>query len=520
MLAVHKIIHHAAFQGTRTIKRHQRRYIVKAFGLQANEQILHAGAFQLKDAGGVPGSQQAIGIGIKKIQIQKIRNRFALILDHLKRPCNDRKVSKPQEIKLDQADFLDTFHVKLGDNFPFFPPIHGQIINQRPISYDHTCCVGRGMTGKSFKNLTDVDEICDFRPAFHQFHEFGLLFKGLIQADVEYIRNHFGDGVHFAQGNVQSPSHVPNHCTGFELSKGNDLADIIAAAVAIHHIFIHLLPAVDAKIHVNIRHAFSAWVQEPFKYQSMFKGIKIGYSQRKGHKASGCGPTARTYGNLVILGVLDKIRNNQKIAGKTHLLDGSHLVFQANQVGLLILIRMFFKNLAPYPRVPFAGFFIKDIVCRTLARGFIFGEMEGFEIKFQVASPCNSHCIGKGAGIGFKIRDHFVPGFEIELVCPEFEALRVMNGFSGLNAEQHIMGPDIILIQVMTVIGRNQRNRKPLTHIKQYLIDMILDVDAVVLNLQEKIPLAKNVEIKPGGFICCVLPAVLDEPGNFAMKTC
>jgi hypothetical protein len=51
-----------------------------------------------------------------------------------------------------------------------------------------------------------------------------------------------------------------------------------------------------------------------------------------------------------------------------------------------------------------------------------------------------------------------------------------MNGFSRLNAEQHIMGPDIILIQVMTVIGRNQRNRKPLTHIKQNLIDMVLNV--------------------------------------------
>jgi hypothetical protein len=81
------------------------------------------------------------------------------------------------------------------------------------------------------------------------------------------------------------------------------------------------------------------------------------------------------------------------------------------------------------------------------------------------------------------------------------------------------MGADIILIQVMTIIGRNHRNGQPPAHIAQGLIDMILNIDPVVLNLQKKISLTKQAEIKPGGLIRRVLPAIIDKPWNFAMKT-
>ena len=54
-LSLNEIIHHAAFQRSRPIERKDRYHIFKVFRHDTDEEIAHAGTFQLEDARRAPG---------------------------------------------------------------------------------------------------------------------------------------------------------------------------------------------------------------------------------------------------------------------------------------------------------------------------------------------------------------------------------------------------------------------------------------------------------------------------------
>ena len=118
--------------------------------------------------------------------------------------------------------------------------------------------MGGGVAVEPFQHLGNADQFRDFRAGRRGLPEFGLLFHGLIQADIDGFGNQLGDGIHLRQGNIQGPAHIPDDGPGLHFSEGDDLGHIILAAVAVRYIMVDILPAVDAKIHINIRHALAA----------------------------------------------------------------------------------------------------------------------------------------------------------------------------------------------------------------------------------------------------------------------
>ena len=91
--------------------------------------------------------------------------------------------------------------------------------------------------------------------------------------------------------------------------------------------------------------------------------------------------------------------------------------------------------------------------------------MVGTEIKFQVAATGDIHRIADSIRVGLKKGMHLVFGFKIKLIGSEFQAVGIMNGFTGLDAQQNIMGTHILSVQVMAVIAGDQRYRQSLTHV-------------------------------------------------------
>ena len=257
MLAGHIIINHAAFHRSGAVKGYQGDHIIKSFRLEPNQQIFHARTFKLKHTGGIPGGQQPIGHCIGQLDVIKIRRCLAVIGDQTQGVGNHGQVAQTQKIKFYQPDFLDDFHIVLGHHFTFFPPVKRHIINQRLVGDNHTGGMGRCVSGKTFKHATDLDQLIDFGLLMCQFDQPGLPRQGFFQSDVQYIGNHFGNRVHLSQGNIQRTSNIANHSSGFQLPEGNDLGDVISAAVFIDDVSIDLFPAVDAKININIRHAFA-----------------------------------------------------------------------------------------------------------------------------------------------------------------------------------------------------------------------------------------------------------------------
>ena len=142
------------------------------------------------------------------------------------------------------------------------------------------------------------------------------------------------------------------------------------------------------------------------------------------------------------------------------------------------------------------------------------------ELDLHVAPIRNTLGILHGLpGIGEKPLHLF---FALDEILPALIAHAVIVGqaLARLEAKQNVMRISILRIGIMHVVGANQRNVQLLAHPKELRVDDPLLRDAVVLKLQEVIPLAKAVLILLRALSGLVIQALLDISGHLARKTC
>ena len=90
------------------------------------------------------------------------------------------------------------------------------------------------------------------------------------------------------------------------------------------------------------------------------------------------------------------------------------------------------------------------------------------------------------AGVIFEAVLHFLWGFQEELVIIVFFSILVGRFFLGSNAKKDIVGFGIILIEVMDVVGSNERDVEFFREFEQFLIHLFLGGDTVVLEFEEE----------------------------------
>ena len=146
-------------------------------------------------------------------------------------------------------------------------------------------------------------------------------------------RDHLGQAVHLAKGQLQHASHVAHRRLGQQRAEGDDLAHLVGAIFALH-IADHLLAAVHAEIDVEIRHADPLRVQEALEQQVIAQRVQVGDGQRIGDQRPGPRPAPRTDRDALFLGPMDEIGHDQEIAGKAHLFDDAQFEIQAGGVFL------------------------------------------------------------------------------------------------------------------------------------------------------------------------------------------
>ena len=518
MLALDKIVHHAAVQRPRPVEGHQGGDIIEAFRAQAIEQVLHARTFKLENPGGIPGGKQIVGCLVGKIQIGQIRWCFPLFGNQLQGIGDDGQVAQPQEVKLHQADILHQFHIELGNDLAPFTLVQRQVIDQGLIADDNTGRMGGGMSGQAFQDAANFDQVTYVGPGFGQFPQARLLFEGLFQRDIQGIGHQLGNGVHFCQGYIQRPSHVPDHEPGFQFTESDDLSDIFAAAIALHHILEHLLAAVDAEVHIDIRHTDPAGIEEALENQTVGQRIEFRDPQCVSDQAAGGRSATGTYRDAVVFGIIDEISDYEKVAGESHLIDHANLIFQTLAVVRLFAGRTLGLDSGPNPFEAFLGFLDEQFLGAQAGRIFKKGEMIGVEIKGDITTLGDCYGIVHGAGEVFEIGDHLLFGFEVKLVRAEAEAVAVFDGFTGLDAQQHIMGPDISLIQVVAVVAGHHWNGQFGAEVAQGDINSILQRQAVVLNLQIKIAFSEKLLKKQGRCFGLICPTGDEMLGNLPLK--
>ena len=100
-------------------------------------------------------------------------------------------------------------------------------------------------------------------------------------------------------------------------------------AVAFFHIGNNPSAIDIVKVYVNIRHRYAFGIEKPLKKKCIFKRVNIGNAKQVGYDASGCRSAPGADSDTVIPRIVDKIPNDEKVAGVPHPTDDIQLIGKA-----------------------------------------------------------------------------------------------------------------------------------------------------------------------------------------------
>ena len=164
-----------------------------------------------------------------------------------------------------------------------------------------------------------------------------LLFKvrvhreGLVERDVELLRDHLRDGVRLAVGEIQNAGDVSYDAPRRHRAEGYDLHDAVAP-VFFDDVIDDLLPALEAEVHVDIGHGHALGVQEALEDEAVFHRVKVGDPERVGDDRARRGASARTDRDPVVLGKFDIVPDDEEVIDKPHAFDRVELILKARAV--------------------------------------------------------------------------------------------------------------------------------------------------------------------------------------------
>src|SRR3989304_6104660 len=139
-----------------------------------------------------------------------------------------------------------------------------------------------------------------------------LLFNSTINSYIQYIWDKLCYLIHLGIWYVHHPSDISYNCLCLHLAECYYLGDIILA-VFLWNIFYYIVPALDAKVYINIWKAYPVRVQESLKEKIVFYGIKVCNTKCICNKAARCRAPSRTYRYAPFFCKVYKISNDKEI---------------------------------------------------------------------------------------------------------------------------------------------------------------------------------------------------------------
>ena len=147
-------------------------------------------------------------------------------------------------------------------------------------------------------------------------------------ADPGLVRNEFADAIAEGVTHVEHAPDITDHGARRHGAKGDDLADRVLA-VLLFHIINHPVAIALAEINVKVGHGDPFRIEKALEQQVVLQRIQIGNLEGIGHQGAGPGATTGSDRATVLLGPVDEVTNDQKVARKAHLQDRVDLEFQA-----------------------------------------------------------------------------------------------------------------------------------------------------------------------------------------------
>src|SRR5262249_43990328 len=119
-------------------------------------------------------------------------------------------------------------------------------------------------------------------------------------------------------------------------------------------------------------------------------------------------------------------------------------------------------------------------------------------LKFQTAALSDRDTLIKDEGYLAEDTVHFFSRLEVELIRVKLHPVWIVDRLSGLDTQQNVVRPAIILMHVVTIVGCHRANPGPFRDPQHIRNDLALFLETVVVEFQEKAVLTENVAIFRG----------------------
>jgi hypothetical protein len=300
-----------------------------------------------------------------------------------------------------------------------------------------------------------------------------------------------GHPVAHAVGVAQHPGGVAHRGPGLDGGERHDLGHVVAA-VALGRVADHLVPVARVEVHVDVGHGDARRVQEALEQQVVADRVEVGDAQAIGHRAARRAPPARADPDVGTTGVGDQVPNDQEVGAEAHVPDDLQLVGQP-------LDHLVGQRVAPALAGALEGQVAQVVAVGVEARRQRERRQLGLaEVDLDVGPLGDPQRVVARLGHLVEQRAHLGRGLQVVLVALELEAVGVAHERPGLHAQQGVLGHGVVAVDVVAVVGGQQRRPDALGHLHQLGVGLVLRGQPVVLQLHEQVVAAEDVLQAPG----------------------
>ena len=262
-------------------------------------------------------------------------------------------------------------------------------------------------------------------------------------------RHGLGDAVSHQVRVAQHPGGVAHGGPGLDLGEGNYLGDMVPS-VLLCGVADHLVPEPGVEVHVDVRHRDPAGIQEALEEQVVPDRIQVGDPEAVRHGAAGCATPPGADPDVLLAGVADEVPGDEEVRREPHVPDGPQFVGQALHHRVLELG-------TPPASCPLEGQ-VLEVGVRVLEslRDRKVRKPGIAELDLHVAPFGDPQRVVARIGEVPEEFPHLVRGLEVVLLAGEPEPVRVAHERAGLDAQQGVVGPGVLPVGVVAVVGCQQ----------------------------------------------------------------
>ena len=342
------------------------------------------------------------------------------------------------------------------------------------------------VTRQALYALRKVNQLLDLRARVVRLTEVLATVQRLLQRNAQLTRNQLGDFVNLTITHAQRLADVAHCRARLQCAEGNNLRHTLLSVTA-HHVIKYLITLHIAEVGINIRHAYTFRIQKAFEQQMVTQGLDIRYTQQIGHDTA-CGTTtSRTDRNIMATAIIDKIPDNEEVAGIAHRVDDVQLKIQT--LAYLLIHNLIALRQSLLAQVTQIAHSVKALRHRKLR------QQQMAELHLHVAAVSNFIGIAQSLRTIAEQRLHLIIAFQIIAVVVKAHTIRLINRAGRLDAQQNILRCGILLLHIMQIVCRHKTKTELLRQLLQLRAYLVLLIKVMVLNFQKVVFLAENVYI-------------------------